>query len=262
MAGIHISSMGAFKAANVEFLKDYSDVTSVLVSEGEGIDLQGLGYLSKLRHLGLANYTTPVSLSQFEELCSFAGDWSPGLNLGAGCKKLVLLTLFKYKSNDFSDIPVTTSVTKLELVQATMTSLNGVDAHTHIQNLRIERCPKLTSIGAVVGLNDGKLESLVFSRCRKIADIEKLGEMTNITRLVIEFCGSIGSLDFLEGCKNLSGFGCYETNVLSGDLNPLLRLPNLTFAGTGNKRHYSPTESELNQLLKSQLKSKHTPEPL
>lgn len=251
LAGIHISSMGAFKGENVEFLKDYPDVSSVLVSEGEGIDLQGLRYLCNLRHLAITNSTTSVSLSQFEELSSFTGDWSPKLNLGIGCRSLRFLTLFKYKSVDFSDFPVIPSVEQLELIQSSVTSLNGIHKHKHIQKLQIERCPKLTSIGAIVGLNDGMLDTLVLSRCRKIVDIEMMSGMVNITKLVIEFGGSLGSLDFLEGCNRLSFFGFFETNVLSGDLAPLLRLPCLMSIGTGDKRHYSHTESELNHLLAS-----------
>ncbi len=88
MIGIHISSMGAFKATDVNFLKDYPDVTSVIVSEGDAIDLRGLLFLKGLTNLGLTNNQKPVPLSEFKELKSFTGDWSPSLDLGVHCRSL------------------------------------------------------------------------------------------------------------------------------------------------------------------------------
>lgn len=38
MTGIHISSLGPYKANDLEFLRDHPDVTAVLVSEGGEID--------------------------------------------------------------------------------------------------------------------------------------------------------------------------------------------------------------------------------
>jgi hypothetical protein len=255
MIGIHISSMGAFKATDVNFLKDYPDVTSVFVSEGGAIDLRGLQFLQGLMNLGLTNYQKPVPLSEFKELKTFGGDWSPGLDLGVHCRSLESVTLWKYKGKDFTEFPLVPSLNTLELVQPTFVSLDGIKRHTHIQRLQFERCAKLTSIDAIAELNGGKLESLVFSRCRKISDFGALGRLATIKKIVIEFCGSLDSLEFLTGCSQLETFGCFETSVVSGDLSPLLRLPQLTFAGTGNKKHYSHKESDLNDALKRQNNS-------
>ena len=104
MAGIHISSIGPYKTKDLEFLRDHPDVTSVLVSEGGGIDLGGLAYLSNLKHLTLDNYDSPISLREFSQLETFAGEWSRELQLGPDCAQTHIAVVAKVQGQGFDPV--------------------------------------------------------------------------------------------------------------------------------------------------------------
>lgn len=249
MAGIHISSIGAYKARNLDFLREYPNVNTVLVSDGQGIDLEGLTYLANLKHLTLDHYDTPIPLSRFAKLKTFKGEWSTGLDFEHGCSCLQFLTLCKYKARDLTAFPYIPSLLDLELIQPTIASLDGIERYVHLKNLQFFRCLQLTSISAITGLDDGEIEYIAFRQCKKIKDIESLGELSHVKRITLETCGAVDSLAFFLGCRELEGVGFFETDVLDGDLSPLLRLPHLSFVGMSDKRHFSHTKLEINRLL-------------
>lgn len=249
MAGIHISSLGAYKSSDLEFLRKYPSVRLVLVSDGTGIDLKGLAYLADMEHLTLDHYDAPIPLSGFATLKTFAGEWSRGLDFEHGCESLRSLTLSKYKAKDLDAFPCIPSLSELELMQPSIASLDGIERHLHIEKLQFFRCLQLTSIGAIAGLKDGDLEYIAFRQCKKINDVEALGELSHVKNITLETCGAVDSLKFLLGCQELEGVGFFETDVLDGDLSPLLQLPHLSFVGMSDKRHFSHTKSEIIRLL-------------
>lgn len=249
MAGIHISAFGAYKAKDVEFLREHVDISSVRVSEAEGIDLTALTYLSKLRHLTLDNYDSPVPLCQFRELETFAGRWSEDLQLGPDCSHLKSLSLRNYKAKDLTPFPYLPALECLELIQPSIVTLDGIESQVQIRNLTFHRCSKLVSIDAIAGLSDGNLEQLSFERCRKIASFEILGQLSRVKGINLQYCPDLHSLDFLNGCRELEGFGFFGTKYPEGDMTPLLSLPKLTFVGMSDKRHHSHKNDDLNALL-------------
>lgn len=249
MAGIHISSMGPYKTTDLEFLRDHPNVTSVLVSEAGGIDLGGLAYLTNLKHLTLDNYDLPISLRQFGQLETFAGQWSKELQLGPECARLTSLSLRKYKAKDLTQFPALPALSSLELVQASLASLEGIQLHSQIEKLTFHRCSKLASIDAIAGLSDGSLRQLSFERCQKIENIEILGRLRRVKTINLQYCPDLRGLDFLQGCQQLEGFGFFGTKLPDGDLTPLLSLPKLSFVGMSDKRHFSHSQDELNRLL-------------
>lgn len=249
MAGIHISSLGPFKGSDVEFLREHTDVSSVLMSEGGGIDLSGLTHLSKLKHLTLDNYDSPVPLCEFGKLETFAGRWSDGLRLGPDCKRLRSLSLRNYKAKDLTQFPHLPALVDLELIQSSIASLTGIESLKQARAIKFHRCSKLCSIDAIAGLSDRNLEQLSFERCRKIQDFESLGRLSHVKTINLQYCSDLHSLEFLRGCKQLEGFGFFGTKFPEGDLAPLLLLPKLSFVGMEDKRHFSHTKSDLTAFL-------------
>ncbi len=204
MTGIHISSLGSYKAKDLEFLRDHPDVTSVLVSEGGGIDLSGLAYLTKLKHLTLDNYDSPISLRKFGQLETFAGEWSKELQLGPDCARLTSLSLRKYKAKDLTQFPCLPALSTLELVQASIVSLEGIQSHLQIKKLKFHRCSKLVSIGAIAGLSHGNLEQLSFERCPKIKNIGILGRLSRVKTINLQYCPDRPLPDHIDGVRLLA----------------------------------------------------------
>lgn len=190
-----------------------------------------------------------MSQGEFPELETFAGQWSRELLLGPQCARLTSLSLRRYKGSDLTQFPWLPVLSCLELVQASIASLEGIQSHVQIEKLTFHRCSKLLSIDPIVGLADENLQHVSFERCPKIKNIEILGRLTQVKTINLQYCPDLRSLDFLKGCQQLEGFGFFGTKFPDGDLTPLLALPNLSFVGMSDQRHFSHTRDELNQLL-------------
>jgi len=263
LAGIHLSSMGAYKAPDVEFLQHYPHVRAVAVSEAASLDLSGLRHLRHLRALSLPadrqgiGPDRAIGLRQFQELEEFGGEWSPKLELGSDVLRLKTLHLWKYRSktNDLTGFPELPSLQKLTLLQAGMTHLEGAGRLRNLRELEFYACRRLVSVEGIAALADSPLERLTLERCRQVADYRALASLRRLKSLALVTGADIPSLEFLSGCSRLEGFGFFETNVVDGDLTPLLRHPSLTFVGSLDKRHYSHRVAEINQALTARATS-------
>ena len=259
LAGIHLSSMGAYQAPDVEFLERHPEVRAVAVSEAASLDLSGLRHLRELVVLSLPadrqgiGPDRALDLRQFGRLEEFRGEWSPKLQLGPDCPSLRTLHLWKYRSssNDLTEFPELPSLQELTLLQARIASLDGAARLRGVRSLELFACQRLVSLEGITVLGDSPLEALTLERCRKVADYRPLGALTHLKRLALVEGADMDSLEFLSQCARLEGLGFFGTNVTSGDLTPLLQHPSLTFVGTLDKRHYSHRVAEINRVLKA-----------
>ncbi len=265
LAGIHLSSMGAYQAPDIEFLERFPQVRAVAVSEAASLDLGGLRHLRELRNLSLPadrqgiGPDRAIDLRQFTGLEEFRGEWSPKLHLGPDCLALRTLHLWKYgsKSNDLAQFHELPSLRELTLLQARISHLGGAARLRGVRNLEFYACQRLVSLEGIEQLADSPLEGLKLERCRKVSDYLPLGLLPRLKRLAVVYGADIPSLEFLSGLAKLESLVFLGSNVVSGDLTPLLRHPSLTFVGTFDKRHYSHREDEINRVLKA----RETPPP-
>jgi len=90
-----------------------------------------------------------------------------------------------------------------------------------------------------------QLECLVLDHCPGIADVEELAACPELKEFLYLKCRPLQSLSFLNLIKPLELFTFMETNVIDGDMRPLLRLK---YSGFDNKRHYSHTYEQVTKL--------------
>ena len=62
-------------------------------------------------------------------------------------------------------------------------------------------------------------------------------------------CAPLKNLDFLKNMPELLDFRFVGTNILNGDLTPLVEHPRLVNAGFLDKRHYSLKSSQVKLAL-------------
>lgn len=74
--------------------------------------------------------------------------------------------------------------------------------------------------------------------------------LKNLRVLCLNSCGNIENLNFLYQFPNLIDFRFVDTNVLDGDLTPILDPPTIRSVGFMNKRHYNIKEDKMDALLK------------
>jgi protein phosphatase 1 regulatory subunit 7 len=243
--GISISRVHGYKLNDIDFLKDYSNIKHVSISE-EIMNIEGIYHLKELTKLIISGKKRKVDFSIFKNLKELITDWSPFfINMDA-CHKLEKLYIYNYKPDsrcltEISNVPWLKS---LKISQSTITSLRGLKQFSRLEELSFNYCSKLQELCDLEG-SDNVITTLLFEKCKSIVNFEYVKKMKNLKVLAFNYCGEIPSIQFIQEMPNIEDFRFVGTNVLDGDLSPLKRLK---FAGFLNKKHYSISYEELAKL--------------
>lgn len=186
-----------------------------------------------------------------------SGDDLASVNFGNGAtsdqdlleKGYLFAAKFKSQTGNLDDFPAGRSVKCLYLGSSNIRSFSGLSKFPNIKRLETEYCNKLEIDS---GLSDarGTLEWLHINQSKRFSPGEELFSLHNLRVLCLNACGPIKDLEFLRRLPNLVDFRFVDTNVLSGDLTPLLEHPTLCSAGFLNKRHYNLKESEADEYFR------------
>ena len=79
-------------------------------------------------------------------------------------------------------------------------------------------------------------------------------KLKNLRILCLNDCGPIENLDFLKLFPKLEDFRFVNTNILDGNLKPILKHPTIKSVGFLNKRHYNIKDIEMEKLLTEKFK--------
>lgn len=145
---------------------------------------------------------------------------------------------FKTKEPGFHDLGGITSAEYLEVNFSNITSFLEIAKLGKIKRLELSWCLKLESDAGLSEIAD-HLEWLHVYTSRKFSPKKDLFELRHLKVLCLKGCAPLDNLRFLERMPNLLDFRFVDTNVLDGDLTPLMNHPNLVNAGFLDKRHYN-----------------------
>jgi hypothetical protein len=173
-------------------------------------------------------------------------------------KKYIILWNYKCnKDNDFMDLPENNSIEYLRLNRSNNKSFKGIEKISGIKRLELNYCIKLENDIGLSALQN-TIEWLCIDQSSKFKISSELFTLKNLKVLCLNNCGEIDSLDFLEYFPNLVDFRFVNTNILDGNLTPIIKHPTLISAGFLYKRHYTHKPEELNSLIfdKNKIKEK------
>ena len=125
-----------------------------------------------------------------------------------------------------------------------VTSLRGAAKHAGLTHVGLAHMGKLETLSDADRLP--RLDVLECSGCGKLQEHAIMGQAKTLRILRLNRCGEVPNLGFLDGLPSLEEFRFVGTNVVDGDLSPLLRLRSVGF---DRKRHYSHTPKQLDALL-------------
>lgn len=145
---------------------------------------------------------------------------------------------FKTKEQGFHGLGGITSAEYLEVNFSNITSFLEIAKLGKIKRLELSWCLKLESDTGLSEIAD-HLEWLHVNTSRKFSPKRDLFELRHLKVLCLNGCAPLENLRFLERMPNLLDFRFVNTNVLDGDLTPLMNHPNLVNAGFLDKRHYN-----------------------
>ncbi len=171
-----------------------------------------------------------------------------GSELNIGDKEYAILWHYKQKGVSFSSIPQSDKLLYLELNWANVKDFSGIERLPNLKRLELHSCIKLEND---LGLSvlENMLEFLQINTSKKLQSVDEISKLRNLKTLRLNNCGPLKSLDFLRKLPHLIDFRFVDTNVLDGDLSPIIEHPTLRSVGFFNKRHYNHTRKEIDSLL-------------
>ena len=170
------------------------------------------------------------------EKCSL--EWREKANSLFDCVGLKELFLNSYTGKDVDMLEYMTQLESLAVLNAPIENLYGLRNMRLLRSLRLANLKRLESLSGLEGLVN--LEELDIHTCRSIRSIEVVRNLTRLKKLYLNNDGKIDSLQPLKDLDNLEELLFYEsTNIVDGDLSPLVRLHKLSSITFQNRRHYS-----------------------
>jgi len=236
---LELNQAKGWRGNDLWFLADLPDLRSFEILDLNITDVEPIHCLHKLKRLGITTYcSTEIRFSEFPQLESCGLEWRAKATSLFDCLTLRDLFVNPYKGKDLSCFGRLTNLESLMILNAPVTNLIGLTVLRRLRRLRLGNLTRLASLSGMEGLAD--LEELDIDTCRRLTSIQEVGDLSRLRKLCFGNCGdieSLGALDELNALKEV--VFDRSTNIIDGDLSPLLRQKHLTSVWFRNRRHYS-----------------------
>jgi len=246
-SGLRISGID-----DLSFLKDFPLLLYLEVLGPYPVNVRHLDSLKNLRGLRVQTPDCGIDFACFQELEVFIGDWHvDNCNLDQSQELRQMHTWhFKSRTKDLSEFASITRLERLAIAQTSIKSLDGLEMLEDLRWLEIANAPKLETLKAL-SMHDSDIRELSFENAKKIESYAPIASIPKLRRLMLTGCAPMQNLKWTAGMIRLDMFSFVDTNVVGGDLSPLLDLPKLRYAGTLDKRHYNYKGAALNEILEA-----------
>lgn len=244
--GVVISRHRGFTHNSVDFLSEIPWIKQLVLVD----DLGDLSVVSKLENLELLQVANAenIDFSGLKNLKSYSGKWPSINNSFYKAIELEFLSVRDGPSQaELENLGCFNKLSSLSIAQSPIETLSGVDSLESLENLGVHYCRYLHSIKSLGRLKN--LKTIHFQNCKKIDDINTLVALKKLLVLNLENCGDVRDLNFISSLPLLSKLLFYGTSVVSCDLNPVLKCRALTVLGFNNKKLYTHTLKELEEIL-------------
>lgn len=154
----------------------------------------------------------------------------------------------KEKLNSFDNLVENEKLKYLELNWANIKNFNGIEKFKNLKRLELHYCVKLENDFGLSKLKDS-LEFLHINTSKKFIFTNELLQLKKLKVLCLNACGPIENLEFLKNFPNLIDFRFVNTNILDGNLKPILEHPTIRTIGFLNKKHYNYKSEKLKTEL-------------
>jgi len=244
VAELELNYAKGWRGSDLWFLKELPQLRAFKIIDWEISSVQPIHILHELRALDvMTNCKTPIQFSEFPHLEDCGLEWRSKSESLFSCTTLENLFVNRYKGKDADSFSNLVNLESLAILNAPVGNLRGLRPLKRLRRLRLGNLRRLTSLEGVEALT--ALEELNIDTCRRVGSINEIGALPGLRKLYLSNCGEIESLAPLKNLRGLESVGFPEsTNILDGDLSPLLRQKNLSRIAFQNRRHYSHRREE------------------
>ena len=249
IAELEINHAKGWRGKDIEFVARFPCLVSLTIIDRELQDTSPIHALHRLKSLRVLTYSdSEINFGEFPELRQCGLEWRDGASSIFNCANLEELFINRYDHQDTSAFAKLKNLESLTLLGGAIRSLKGL---SHLSRLKSLRLGDLKHLSGLAGIKDlSQLEILEINTCRFVGEIEEIAQLTDLNELYLNNIGSIDSIRPLRCLNNLLKLTFYEsTDVLDGDMTPLLSLPRLQMVSFKNRKHYSHTREAITRLL-------------
>ena len=218
----------------MSFIRDCRNLRGLEVYSWNVVDLTPVEELEQLEFLSIqVDLKKGFDLAHFPTLKTLRLFWKPSVVNLERCTYLDELNVVDYPGNDLRLIGGLLRLRTLKLTSKNIEALDGLDRLSSLRVLDLFECRNL---GNLTGLEKAEtLEELSLSNCVNVFLFPSLSSLSRLGSVAFHECGDVASLNFLVGCTALKTLHFEGSNILDGDLSPVLELSNLEdliFEGT------------------------------
>ena len=164
-------------------------------------------------------------------------------------QRYLMASHYKMKGGlSFEGLPASDKLLYLELTSSNVIDFRGIEKFPALKRLEIQYCLKLKSDAGISALKNS-IEILHINQSKKLDSVEEISQLTSLKVLRLNSCGSLANIQFIKKFPGLLDFRFVDTNILDGDLTPILEHPTLKSFGFLNKRHYNYTNEKIDKML-------------
>lgn len=239
IAEIELNHAKGWSGDSLDFLSAFPRLRSLKIIDLNISSVEPIHVLRELRALEVITYCkTELRFAVFPYLEECALEWRPTATSLFDCGMLKRLFVNRYNGKDVRPFGRLKKLESLAILNAPIETLQGLAELSNLRSLRLANLKRLTSLAGVEGLV--ALEELEIDTCRAVTSIDEVGHLSRLRKLHLNNDGDIASLKPLEKLDGLESMLFYEsTNIVDGDLAPLMRQKNLARVSFQNRRHYS-----------------------
>jgi hypothetical protein len=228
-----------WQGRSLEFLSNFPELLALRVIGRTAEHIEPIHRLHNLRLLELLAYCKDeIRFHEFPHLIDCGLQWRPKAKSVFDALGLRVLFVNGFNGSDARQFGRLTSLESLTILGSPIRSLEGLAPLLELRSLRVGDLRQLASLSGIENLI--RLERLEINTCRKICAINEISSLAKLRELHLNNLGDIQSLKPLAKLSQLHRVTFAEsTNVLDGDLSPLVGLPALEVVSFHNRRHYS-----------------------
>lgn len=184
-------------------------------------------------------------ITPFTQLESLGQPWTKKFRIDSslGCLKNLALGGYNPASGDVTDLSVLPALERLSLYRNRLQSLQGLETMQGLREFSVSSAPKLENIDAISNLKE--LRDLGLENCNVARGFAELVQGEHMLTLKYMKCSPLDHVHFVSRLRSLQSFVFMDTDVLGGDMGPLVAHPTLAHVAFTKKKHFTLSEREI-----------------
>jgi hypothetical protein len=247
--GLELNGADGYVPGGIAELAEFFSIKALRLGVVSGMSMDGIEKLKSLQHLWCGYEVQSFDLTALPHLRVLSFVANEDMDAGAALPRLRFLSVGKSRVADCRFIKLYPKLENLTLVQAArLTAVDGLSSAAGLNQLHIAHAPKLASSKGIEKCKS--LASLELGVLKALTDYSAVWKTAALRRLIIQRCGALETLKTLPRLKKLEHFALIDTDVVDGDLSPVLRLPELRHFGSYKpKKHFHPNARAVAQAI-------------